>query len=190
MVNESKTALKEKIDTLKRELNNANQLNNQLKSRNKHLQTRLSSIVQEKQELTEKLIKYRALELELKSKEVQNFRINYNKMKHRVDITKKLLDRERNDNINFNLEIVELNNKKKELYNIINELKIDFTELYNIIDDKNKKIENLIDENFLLKDIITEYQYQSLWKFLKQTKPDNLSQYENKFNKNLSEIYK
>ena len=93
MVNESKTALKEKIDTLKRELNNANQLNNQLKSRNKHLQTRLSSIVQEKQELTEKLIKYRALELELKSKEVQNFRINYNKMKHRVDITKKLLDR-------------------------------------------------------------------------------------------------
>lgn len=190
MVNESKLALKEEIDTLKRELNNANQLNNQLKNRNKHLQNRLSSIVHEKQELTENLIKYRALELELKSKEVQNFRIEYNKMKHRVDITKKLLDRERNDNINFNLEIVELNNKKKELYNIINDLKNDFNELYNIIEDKNKKIENLIDENFLLKDIIEEYQYQSLWKFLKQTKPDNLNQYETKFNDNLSEIYK
>ena len=189
MVNESKSTLKEEIDLLNRKLNNANQLNNQLKNRNRYLQNRLSSIVHEKQDLKEELIRYKALELELKSKEVQDFRINYNKMKHRVDVTKKLLDKERKDNIEFNLEIVDLNNRKNELYGIINDLKMDFNELYKIIDDKDNKIENLIDENFLLKDIILEYQYQSLWSFLKQNKPENLVSYENKFNKTLSDIY-
>ncbi len=189
MPNESKASLKEEIDTLKRQLNNANQLNNQLKTRNTHIQNRLSEIVHEKQDLIEENLRYKALELHLKSKEIQDFKIDYNKMKHRVDVTKNLLDEQRNDNIKFNLEIVELNNMKNDLYNIINGLKEDVNDLFELINEKNNKIDTLIDENFLLKDIIKEYQYQSLWKFLKQEKPENLDIYEDKFNDELSEIY-
>ena len=189
MVNESKTELKEKLDLLERQLQNTLQLNKQLKDRNNYLQNRLSSIVGEKQEIKEELLKYKAMELDLKSKEVQDFRINYNKMKHRVNVTKSLLDEQREDNIKFNLEISKLTKQKKDLYNIVNGLNTDIQDLYSIIDDMSSNIDNLIDENYLLKDLVLEYQYQSLWRFLKQNKPKNLEVYEEKFNKDLSKIY-
>ena len=49
-----------------------------------------------------------------------------------------------------------------------------------------------MDENYLLKDLIIDYQYQSFWDFLREKKPENLTKYEKTVTteNKISQIYK
>ena len=173
-----KSSLKEELDITKRKLQNMSQLNDQLKTRNTYLQNRMSPLVKEKQELQEELYKYKAMELKLKSKEIVNFKIDYNKMKHRTKVTKELLDKERKENKNLNKKIDGLNK--------------DVDDLFEIIDEISENILKIMDENYLLKDLIIDYQYQSFWDFLREKKPENLTKYEKTVTteNKISQIYK
>jgi uncharacterized protein (DUF3084 family) len=178
MTNESMSSLKQELDITKRKLQNMNQLYTQIKDRNNYLQNRMSSLVNEKSEIQEELLKYKSMDLYLKSKEVVNFKIDYLKIQHRIQVTKKLLDEQREDNIKLNMKIVGLNNDVKDLFEIIDEI--------------SENVDKLIDENFLLKDLIIEYQNQNFWKYLSEKKPENLIEYEKEFEKDskISQIYK
>ncbi len=178
MANESMSSLKQELDITKRKLQNTNQLYKQVKDRNSYMQKRMSQLVEEKNNVQEELLKYQAMDLKLKSKEVVKFRIDFNKMKHRTKVTKNLLDEQRQDNINFNLKLAKCDKNIKELFQII--------------DDISENIDYLIDENYLLKDLIIDYQYQSLWDYLSNKKPENLTKYEEtvRDDSEISNIYK
>ena len=102
----------EEIEELKAELSRYRKENRVLKERCESYEDRIEHFAIERERLSNDLLKFESMELELKQYDIDELAFETQKLKHRIDILRRYLNTERTDNEKLN----ELNDKlTKEL---------------------------------------------------------------------------
>lgn len=102
----------EEIEELKAELSKYRKENRILKERCESYEDRIEHFAIERQRLSQDIMRFESLELEVKQYDIEELAFETQKLKHRIDILRRYLQTERTDNEKLD----ELNNKlSKEL---------------------------------------------------------------------------
>lgn len=102
----------EEIEELKIELSKYRKENRILKERCESYEDRIEHFAIERQRLSQDIMRFESLELEVRQYDIEDLALETQKLKHRIDILRRYLDSERADNEKLN----ELNDKlTKEL---------------------------------------------------------------------------
>lgn len=102
----------EEIEELKTELSRYRKENRILKERCESYEDRIEHFAIEREKLSRDIMRFESLEMELKQYDIEELALETQKLKHRIDILRRYLKTEREDNEKLN----ELNNKlSKEL---------------------------------------------------------------------------
>lgn len=102
----------EEIEDLKAELSKYRKENRILKERCESYEDRIEHFAIERQRLSQDIMRFESLELEVKQYDIEELAFETQKLKHRIDILRRYLNAERTDNEKLD----ELNNKlSKEL---------------------------------------------------------------------------
>lgn len=102
----------EEIEELKIELSKYRKENRILKERCESYEDRIEHFAIERQRLSQDIMRFESLELEVRQYDIEELALETQKLKHRIDILRRYLDSERADNEKLN----ELNDKlTKEL---------------------------------------------------------------------------
>lgn len=97
----------EEIEELKIELSKYRKENRILKERCESYEDRIEHFAIERQRLSQDIMRFESLELEVRQYDIEELALETQKLKHRIDILRRYLDSERADNEKLN----ELNDK-------------------------------------------------------------------------------
>lgn len=101
-------SLIERIEELETELSKKNQALMYHEEEISDLKYRIQEVVADKRKISDKLDKFQLMQIELKINDYNSLKDDYNKLKHRTDITKKLLDQARNDLFRLKMVLADL----------------------------------------------------------------------------------
>jgi chromosome segregation ATPase len=94
---DNQDSLIERIEELETELSKKNQALKYHEEEISDLKYHIQELVADKREISDKLDNLQLMQIELKINDYNSLKDDYNKLKHRTDVTKKLLDQARND---------------------------------------------------------------------------------------------
>lgn len=180
--------LKKENEELKKDLSKAKKEIANLEARCDSYETRIEHFAYDKEELLKTLRVFESLELELKIVDIDEMEIESDKLKHRIYITKKLLNESKDKLANLDMiilgkdeEIAILNKKLNEAYDKIANLE---AELATTLIRKNQRIYSLesrlniaYDKIADLKYILGDIESLGFWKRLRNQKPKTLIEY-------------
>lgn len=180
--------LKKENEELKKELSKSKKEIASLKAKCDSYETRIEHFAYDKEELLKTIRVFESLELELKMVDIDELEIESDKLKHRVHITKKLLNESKDKINNLNMIISDKNEEMAILNKKLNESSIEIanleSELATTLTRKNQRIyslesrlnisyEKMADLKYILHDI----ESLSFWKRLRNQKPESLIEY-------------
>ena len=92
----------EEIEELKSQLSKYRKENRVLKERCESYEDRIEHFAIERERLSKDLLKFESLELEQKQYDIEDLALNTHKLEHRIDIRRRYLNTEREDNEKLN----------------------------------------------------------------------------------------
>lgn len=170
----------EEIEELKIELSKYRKENRMLKERCESYEDRIEHFAIERQRLSQDIMRFESLELEVRQYDIEELALETQKLKHRIDILRRYLDSERADNEKLN----ELNDKlTKELndanYEIAN-LERDFHKARVRQNQRTFFLENRLDIAYTklaeLKYILNEFEDLGFFARVRGKKPKGLDE--------------
>ncbi len=165
----------EEIEELKSQLSKYRKENRVLKERCESYEDRIEHFAIERERLSKDILKFESLELEQKQYDIEDLALNTHKLEHRIDILRRYLNSEREDNEKLNDLVNKLTKELNDAHYEINRLETEFRKLRVRKNQRTFILENRLDIAYTklaqLKYTLNEYDKLGLWARIRRKKP-------------------
>ena len=167
----------EEIEELKAQLSKYRKENRILKERCESYEDRIEHFAIERKKLSSAIIQFESMEMELRQYDIEELALNTQKLKHRIDVLRRYLQTERDDNEKLNELIKKLTKELDEANHEIARLASDFNKLRVRKNQRTFFLENRLDIAYgklaQLKYTLNEFEEQRFWDRSRGKKPES-----------------
>ncbi|MBR5503639.1 MAG: hypothetical protein IKV87_04270 [Methanobrevibacter sp.] len=167
----------EEIDELKAQLSKYRKENRILKERCDSYEDRIEHFAIERKELSRAITQFESMDLELRQYDLDELILNSQKMSHRIDILRRYLQTEREDNEKLNDLIKKLTKELDDANYEISALTREFNDLRVRKNQRTFFLENRLDIAYTklaqLKYTLNEFDELGFWDRLRGKKPES-----------------
>lgn len=167
----------EEIEELKAQLSKYRKENRILKERCESYEDRIEHFAIERKKLSSAIIQFESMEMELRQYDIEELALNTQKLKHRIDVLRRYLQTERDDNDKLNDLVKRLTRELDEANQEIARLTSDFNKLRVRKNQRTFFLENRLDIAYgklaQLKYTLNEFEEQGFWDRIRGKKPES-----------------
>ncbi|AMK15518.1 hypothetical protein [Methanobrevibacter olleyae] len=171
----NKESPKEEIEELKIQLSNYRKENSILKERCKSYEDRIEHFAIEREKLSRDIMRFESLELEIRQYDIEELALEMKKLNHRIDILRRYLKTEREDNEKLNGLIDKLTKELNDANYEIAKLETEFKKLRIRKNQRTFFLENRLDIAYTklaqLKYTLNEYEELGFFDRIRGKKP-------------------
>ena len=176
MINEKSP--EEEIEELKIQLSNYRKENRILKERCESYEDRIEHFAIERENLSRDIMRFESMEMELKQYDIEELAFETKKLNHRVDILRRYLKAERQDNEKLNELIDKLTKELNDANYVIANLERDLRKSRIRQNQRTYNLENRLDIAYTklaqMKYTLNEFEELGFFKRVRGKKPESL----------------
>ena len=168
----------EEIEELKAQLSKYRKENRILKEKVESYEDRIEHFAIEREKLSREIMQFETMELELRQYDIEELALETHKLNHRIDILRRYLQTERDDNEKLNELVKKLTKELDDANNEISRLTSEFHKLRVRKNQRTFILENRLDIAYSklaqLKYTLNEFEEQGFLDRLRGKKPESL----------------